>query len=116
MKHVFLALLLCSTFSHAQIIFEKGYFISNDGSRTNCLIENIDWKNNPTSFNYKLQEGEKIQKNGLADVQEFGIDNVSQYKRFTVNIERSGNEHDARQLSKSKSPVFKKETLFLQTV
>ena len=41
------------TFSYSQITFEKGYFISNDGIKTECFIKNLDWRNNPTEFEYK---------------------------------------------------------------
>ena len=40
----------------AQISFEKGYFINNANQKTNCLIKNQDWKDNPTEFEYKLDE------------------------------------------------------------
>lgn len=117
MKNLFSGLvLLCGLISHAQIVYENGYFILNDGSRTNCLIENVDWKENPVYFMYKMQPTDKPEKIGIDKVQEFGIDNVSQYKRFTVDIERSGNDPDARMLSKVKNPVFNTETLFLKTV
>jgi len=44
--------------SQAQIKFESGYFIDKDGKRTDCLIQNRGWKNNPTEFHYKeLKKG-----------------------------------------------------------
>ena len=39
--------------SYSQIIFENGYFIDESNNRIECLIKNIDWKNNPTEFEYK---------------------------------------------------------------
>lgn len=114
MKNLLLiTILFCSTLSLAQITFEKGYYISNSGDRTACFIKNIDWRNNPKEFEYKIKaEDSQSKKETIASIQEFGIDNVSKYKRFKVNIERSGSE--LNYLSKSKNPIWKEETLFLK--
>ena len=40
----------------AQIKFEKGYLITNNGERKEILIKNKDWLNNPTEFTYKIAE------------------------------------------------------------
>ena len=42
--------------SNAQVNFDKGYFIDNNGQKTECLIKNADRGNNPSSFEYKLSE------------------------------------------------------------
>ena len=42
--------ILTSIITSAQINFEKGYYISNSGEKTECFIKNIDWMNNPVSF------------------------------------------------------------------
>lgn len=90
-KITFLSLmLLCCAFSDAQITFEKGYFIDNLGKRNECYIENIDWRNNPTSFTSKLNPTDSEVKIGnIIGVSEFGIDNLSMYRRFDLIIERS---------------------------
>ena len=59
--------------SFSQIIFENGYFIDDSDSKIECLIKNIDWKNNPTEFEYKLSPNEAIQKATIQTVKEFGI-------------------------------------------
>ena len=55
MKKLFLTLttVLFSTFLFAQINFEKGYIITERGNRLEVFIKNEDWKNNPTSIDYK---------------------------------------------------------------
>lgn len=82
--------------------------------KTNCLIKNIDWKNNPTEFEYKLQADSKVKKATIAMVKEFGIFNSWKYVGHTVDIDRSlgtlGN------LNSSRNPIFKKEQLFLQVL
>ncbi len=115
MKKLLLALftLILSVNSSAQINFEKGYFINNSGDKTECLIKNIDWKNNPTEFLYKLLENDTPKTATIEMVKEFGINNISKYSRANVNIDRSSEMAD--KLSTNKSPVFNEEQLFLKT-
>lgn len=40
--------------SSAQIAYEPGYFIDNQGEKTTCLIRDRGWKNNPSSITYRL--------------------------------------------------------------
>jgi hypothetical protein len=101
------------TFSYSQITFEKGFFISNDGTKTECFIKNIDWKNNPTEFKYKIQINDTqslIQT--IMTVQEFGINNVSRYKRLNVKIDQSSD--NPNNLSTKENPIWKEEILFLK--
>src|SRR5690606_7267579 len=100
--------------SYAQITFEKGYFISNSDEKTDCFIKNVDWKNNPTEFEYKLTENSESKIASIRNIKEFGIDNYSKYKRFEVQIDRSSNELDY--LTGDRNPVFNTETLFLKAI
>src|SRR5690606_21684320 len=74
---------------YSQISFEKGYYIDNNDQRINCLIKNVDWKDNPTEFEYKLSENSAPEKASIKLVKEFGVDNISRYIRTTVNIDKS---------------------------
>jgi len=116
MKHLLTILfILCFSFAKAQINFEKGYFISNSGIKTQCLIKNIDWNDNPTQFEFKINPNDpEIKTESIASVSEFGIDNTSKFKRYRVNIERSGN--DLKDISDSKNPKWKEEVLFLKVL
>jgi len=110
-----LLIILIVTFSlncFSQTKFEKGYFINNDGITVNCLIKNIDWKNNPTEFEYKLNAESKTIKVNIELAKEFGILNISKYRRFYINIDRSSNL--IRDYSTKKAPQFNKETLYLK--
>ncbi|WP_430817445.1 hypothetical protein [Carboxylicivirga sp. RSCT41] len=98
--------------SYSQIVFEKGYFIDESNQKTECLIKNIDWFNNPSEFEYKLSENDPIQKVTIETVKEFSIDNASKYVRAKINIDRSSNE--TRKISSERNPVFKEEILFLK--
>lgn len=113
MKKAFILLVAvcCSALSYGQILFEKAYFIDNKGQRTDCLIKNLEWRSNPTWFEYKLSESDVEKKQTIANVSEFGINETSVYKRYTVNVERSQTALNA--LDYNKNPQWKTETVFL---
>ncbi len=116
MKKQFLLFLITilSINCYSQISFEKGYYIDNTNQKTNCLIKNIDWKNNPTEFEYKLSENSESKKATIKSVKEFGIENISKYIRITVNIDRSSEKID--NLSNDRNPLFNEEKLFLKVL
>ncbi|MHC0439164.1 tRNA modification GTPase [Flavobacterium sp. 3-210] len=116
MKKILLfTLLIYCSFINAQISFEKGYFISNEGKRTECFIKNLDWKNNPTNFKYKIDPNEKdFQTESITNIQEFGIINETTFKRFKINIDRSSNE--LKKMLTHKNPVWSNETIFLKVI
>lgn len=99
---------------YSQITYEKGYFISNDGKKIDCFIKNIDWKNNPTSFEYKISEDGKTNEANIKSTQEFGIDNTSKYIRNKVKIDRSSDH--LNHLDKKQNVDFKEEQLFLKAL
>ncbi len=111
---VFIAITLFSLNSYSQVSFEKGYFITNPGERINCFIKNMDWKNNPTEFKYKLSEDTEISTKTIKKVVEFGITNFSKYKRFTVDIDKS--DVDFSNTSYEGKINFIKETIFLKVL
>ena len=110
----FLLMLILSFNCYSQISFEKGYYIDNTNHKINCLIKNIDWKNNPTGFEYKLSENSESKKAIIKSIKEFGIDNISKYIRSTVNIDRSS--ENINNLSNDRNPIFKEEELFLKVL
>lgn len=116
MKKITLLLLVLNyNITKAQITFEKGYFTTNEGTRNECLIKNIDWRDNPTEFEYKMNETDsQSKKETISNIQEFGIYGESKYKRFKVNMERSST--DLNNISKSKYPVWKQEVHFLKVL
>lgn len=98
---------------YAQISFEPGYFIDNNDQRVECLIKNIDWKNNPTEFMYKMVETNEPIMIGIESVKEFGVTNTShKYYRFTVGIERSSEV--ASGLSADRSIYINNEQVYLR--
>lgn len=94
--------------------FENGYIIDNDGKKTEVLIKNLDWKNNPNKFNYKLHDSQEIKTGTLSTIREFGIINSIKYIRETVKMDQSSNE--IKDISNKKEPEFKDETVYLKTL
>jgi hypothetical protein len=110
MKHKFFFLViavLSLNLMNAQILFEKGYFVDDNNQRIDCLIKNIDWKNNPIDFDYKLTSDGNVQKGTLQNVKEFGIEGEIKFVRAEVKIDRSSSV--TANLTTTKEPIFKKE-------
>ena len=64
-----LFLLFASLFTYSQIRFEKGYFITNTGEHYEVLIKNVDWKNNPSAIDYKLNAEDQLKRISVDQVQ-----------------------------------------------
>lgn len=111
---LFILITILSLNCYSQISFEKGYYIDNTNQKINCLIKNIDWKNNPIKFEYKLSENSESKIATIKTIKEFGIDNISKYIRSTINIDRSS--ENINNLSNDKNPIFKEEELFLKVL
>ena len=104
--------LLFSILAFSQINFEKAYFIDNADNRTDCLIKNVAWRSNPSSFEYKTDESSAIKTAMIKDVKSFEIINQVKYLRSTVQIDKSSNDLD--HLSTVEAPVYVEEQLFLK--
>lgn len=98
----------------SQIVFEKGYFIKENDERVECLIKNVDWKNNPSDFKYTFSENSEVQTADIHSVKEFGIDGSAMFLRASVEIDRSSEE--LNKLSSNRDPDFRKEELFLKVL
>lgn len=101
-----------SLHSLAQIRYEKGYFIDNDGKKTDCFIRNVDWKDNPKFFDYKLTENGKSETAYTVNIKEFSVENESVFKRFITEWDVSSNT--INDISDVRQPIMKKDTLFLR--
>ena len=99
---------------YAQITFQRGYFINNADERIECLIKNIDWRNNPDSFEYKLAETGELIIASIKSVKEFAIKGSAKYIRANVMIDRSSEV--LGKLSSDRNPVFIDEQLFLKVL
>lgn len=111
-----LFLLLCSlTTVIAQTAYEKGNYIDNTGIQTDGYIKNLDWKDNPVSFEFsKTSDGENSISKTIKQVQSFQITGISLYERHRVNIDRASQE--INDLGYNRNPEMKEETLFLRVM
>ncbi len=99
----------------AQIGFEKGYFIDNDGQKTDCFIKNIAWNFNPSGINYKLTENaDVLQTAEIGQIKNLAIYDKSKYVRADVDIDRSSDSFT--NLNWEPKPIFEQERLFLKVL
>jgi len=110
-KQLAFMLFFVITAAFAQSNFKNGYFIDNNGTKTECLIENEIWLTNPTSFKYKLSESAEINKRDIENTKEFEVEDFH-YIRFIVDIDYSTN--NVERMTYDKEPSFKPEQLFLR--
>ncbi len=113
-SYILIFVSLLGVYSHSQISFEKGYFIDNLDERTECLIRNVAWKNNPVEIEYKLSENGETDQKTMRYVSEFGIYTKAKYNRFKVKIDRSSKM--LGNLGTDRSPDFKEEQLLLKVL
>ncbi|MGQ1783763.1 hypothetical protein [Saccharicrinis sp. GN24d3] len=106
------ALLILTLNAFSQITFEPGYFVNQKNDTVQCFIKNMDWKNNPDKFQYKIGENGAIKIATTNDTKEFHINNHSKYESHKVNIDRSTD--NIEELGISNEPQYSEETLFLK--
>tara|TARA_R110000868_G_scaffold37111_5_gene131388 strand:+ start:10167 stop:11390 length:1224 start_codon:yes stop_codon:yes gene_type:complete len=117
MRNFFIFLIILILFSSSaisQTYYEPGYFITNNGKVNEVLIKNEDWQSNPTNFTYKIDKETKAQSEDITNVKEFGIGSYVKFFRVTVDIDKSSN--DINRLSRSRTPDFESETVFLKVL
>ncbi len=107
-----LTLLLIIQLTQAQIQFEPAYYIDNNGDKTECLIKNIDWRDNPTSFVVKIEGTNK--KLLIEDIKEFGFNNGVMYQRYSVDVDMSS--PIPGKLSNQRAPIYENKTVFLKVL
>lgn len=107
----FLILLINLSFN-AQTHYEKAYFIENDNVRTDCLIKNIDWKDNPTEIDYKILTTDNKIIREIQHIKEFGSDNLYKYERKEILLDTSATDID--KLGINSKPEFKNKIVFLK--
>jgi len=96
--------------SFGQVRFEPGFIVDNKGVRHECFIKNLEWRNNPAKFVYKLAPNSEIMVGTTDNIREFGLSNLK-YERFTVKVDWSSNQ--TSKLNYQRNPEFVEETLFL---
>lgn len=100
--------------SSAQSIYEAGYFIDNNGKKTECLIKKLAWKSNPTEFQWKKTISSSAKTEVIEDIKEFAVGEEYRFKRYILQFDLNGDT--VGKSSKSKDPNLKYEKIFLRTI
>lgn len=98
----------------AQEKYEKGYFIDTTGNKTVCFIKNKDWKNNPSKFQYKIDETSEPMSMDNNLISEFGVYGYPRYLCRIVKMDRSSNKIE--ELTQERNPKWFIERLFLKEI
>ena len=114
MKFLTLLFILFAIPSVCQVTYKKGYFIDNSGEKTECFIKDLGWQDNPTEFDYRLQQDGQSKTASIKTVQEFSIDGLNKFIRALVDIDISRDE--ISQMSTQRNPEFQFSNLFLKVV
>lgn len=114
-KSIFFVAIFVFAIVQSQVRFEKGYIINHQNEKSEVLIKNLGWLNNPVFIEYKTSENEKIQNADVSRIKEFGVYNTSSYVVSEVDLDKSP-EGPLNVLSADPKPNFVKETLFLQKI
>ena len=107
-------LLFVATSLSAQVTFESGYFIKDNGELVECFIKNEGWRDNPVKFQYKLDEEGTIKTGILEEVKEFGILDQIKYIKHTVAIDVTPT--GINKLTRDPRVFPNDETLFLKVL
>ncbi len=110
----FIFILLSIYYGFSQKNFSKGYFIDNENRKIECFINDLSWKENPTSFEYKALETLEIQQKNISDVKEFGIHDLARYVRTEINIDRSFRDGETE--INDRKPNYIGQTVFIEVL
>ncbi|MBI1768343.1 MAG: hypothetical protein HYR67_08205 [Bacteroidetes bacterium] len=113
-RPLLLAILIAPFVSMGQGVFETGYFVDNQGKKTECLIK-VDWSHNPSPEEFVYKTNQEVQPITLkiADVMEFGSKNNFKFIRAKVAMDLSGEDGT---LSNQREPDWYTDQLFLRVL
>lgn len=100
--------------SQAQVTYEPGYLLDNSGNRTECLVANEGWGENPRQFQYRIGANGPVQIGTIDDVSEFGIGEALRYERYNVRLDASSDLN--ADLGYQRNPEFTNQTVFLKVL
>ena len=98
----------------SQINFKKGYIITNDGIKIECLIKDFQWEGNPSNIRYKKLDSKDVQKAGTKDIKAFHIYDGVEYASATLDLEIGS--HHLTSVTSDTTPRFSKESVFLNVI
>lgn len=110
----FIIALFFISICNAQSIYEAGYFIDNNGTRKECLIKKLAWKNNPTEFEWKRTISSSSKTEKIEDIKEFGVGKEFVFKRYILEFDLKGDT--VGKSSKSEKPNLRIRKIFLRII
>ena len=115
-KLISISLLLCFPLLKisGQVVFEKGYFVNENGIRTECFIKNNGWDSNPSNFQYKIQKNSEKKIANISAIKEFGIYKTVKFIR--ANVEMDNSLTILSQMSEDEAPYFEERLVFLRVL
>lgn len=105
--------LLFSISGFAQKSFDKGSYVTNEGSTQNGYIKNIGWNSTPESFIFKETENANTTTITVDEANEFEITGFK-FKKFTFNLDTSIDRMS--QISENREPNYQTKTSFLKVL
>ncbi len=111
-KAIFALLLFFNLKIIAQENYVKGYIIDNLGKKTECLIEDNLLYDNPTQFQYKLNDDSEVKFATVNNIKEICIENKFKYIKSNVNIDESS--IILSKLTYKQAMEYKERVLFLR--
>lgn len=105
--------LFIGPFLFAQIKFEKGYLIKNNGTRMEVLIKNSGRIQEEGKIYYKIAESGQTSTFNSSELREFGIGEDLKFLSREVNIIKSGN---GAELDRDRDYEFSKQSILLKVL
>jgi len=113
MKGIISTVAICfATSLSAQISFEKGYLITNDGKKQEVLIKHLDKLNNPKDITIKTDENSNETIYTPNNIKEYGIYNYGKFISYNGPLDQSSNK--ISELSSQYAPDLKESSIFLK--
>ncbi|WGH75609.1 hypothetical protein P8625_00155 [Tenacibaculum tangerinum] len=98
----------------SQAKFEKGYYLTMEGNKVDCLIKNEDWINIPSSIDYKIHENSKVNTIHKKSLKKVFINQKIHLEKHLVKVNRYNG--DLNNLDKSRTSKFEEEELLLKVL
>ena len=98
----------------AQVIFEEGWFVDNNGNKTECLIRNDEKFCAASNIRFKMSSGGEERAAAITEVSSFFVGNML-FERHEVGIDVSESTLTSG-IGYDSDPVVEKKTVFLQVL
>lgn len=115
MKRVLMVIVLLNVLLvSAQSPLKKGYYIDNNGNKTEGFIKDVDWNQNPKSFWFTTTENGNLSEIAIAQASYFQVEGGQAFRRFSVSIDPASDT--ASQLDDFPDFRLATETVFLRVL